>query len=114
MKKDGDALAADDSAAVVVPPPKTLSVLLVTDGNYFLQKAIHSLNLQHPDEMTSAEYEGKSPAVCEKYDVILFDRYTPKTMPAKGNFVFFGAVPSGLKAAAGVRSISKPREVLWR
>ena len=37
MNKEGDALAADDVAQVVVPPPKTLSVLLVTDGNYFLE-----------------------------------------------------------------------------
>ena len=30
-----------------------------------------------------------------EYDVILFDRYEPKYMPASGNFIWFGAVAPG-------------------
>ena len=44
-------LAADDVAQVIVPPPKSLAVLLVTEGNYFLELAIHSLGLKNPDMM---------------------------------------------------------------
>jgi hypothetical protein len=89
-----DALACDDAAAVVVPPPKALSVLLVTDGNYFLQKVINALNLQHPDTLAPAAYEEKKPT---QYDVIIFDRYEPKFMPPSGNFIWFGALAPGLK-----------------
>ena len=92
MKKD--ALASDDVAMVVVPPPKAMSVLLVTDGNYFLQRALDAMNLQHPDTLSPVAYEEKKP---QTYDVLIFDRYEPKFMPASGNFLWFGALASGLK-----------------
>ena len=92
MKKD--ALACDDAATVVVPPPKAMSVLLVTEGNYFLQKVLDAMNLEHPDTLSPIKYEDKKP---QQYDVIIFDRYEPKFMPSSGNFVWFGALATGLK-----------------
>jgi hypothetical protein len=92
MKKD--ALPSDDSASVVVPPPKALSVLLVTDGNYFLQKVMASLNLQRPETLSPAAYEEKKPAT---FDVVIFDRYEPKWVPPSGNFIWFGAIANGLR-----------------
>ncbi|MDB5355944.1 MAG: hypothetical protein JWN24_2397 [Phycisphaerales bacterium] len=86
MAKDGDVLAADDVAQVVVPPPKSLAVLLVTDGNYFLEKAIESLSLKNPDTMRPNVYDGQK--VPEKYDVIIFDRYKPKQLPPAGSFIY--------------------------
>jgi hypothetical protein len=101
MRKDGDALAADDVATVVVPPPKNLRVLLVTDGNYFLEKAIHSLNLKDPVQTDPLAYEDSfnraDDANPAKFDVILFDRYKPQKLPAAGAFMHFGTVPDGLK-----------------
>lgn len=96
--KDNDVLAADDAAQVIVPPPKQLSVLLVTDGgNYFLEKAVQSLNLKNPATLTPEGYEEKAPA---EYDVIIFDRYAPQKLPPAGSFVYFGAAPNGLKVKA--------------
>src|SRR5205823_482428 len=92
-----DALPADDAAAVVVPPPQDLSVLLVTEGNYFLDLAIHSLSLQKPEMMIPSAYEAKKP---DTYNVILFDRYQPKYLPDSGNFVYFGAAPPNSKITA--------------
>ena len=89
-----DALACDDVAIVVVPPPKSMSVLLVTDGNYFLQKVLDAMNLEHPDTLSPLKYEDKKP---QQYDVIVFDRYEPKFMPSSGNFIWFGALANGLK-----------------
>ncbi|MGN6506957.1 MAG: vWA domain-containing protein [Tepidisphaeraceae bacterium] len=89
----GDALAADDAAYVVVPPPKPLAVALVTDGNYFLEKAIHSLNLHDPHTFTPGEWEQQRPG---NLDVVLFDRYAPKYLPASGNYIWFDAIPAGL------------------
>jgi hypothetical protein len=89
-----DVLHADDFAQVIIPPPKALSVLLVTDGNDYLDHALHSLNLQNPQVWPPGEYEAKQP---KEFDVIWFDRYSPKQLPPSGNFMYFGAVPPGLK-----------------
>ena len=100
MHKDGDVLAADDVASVVVPPPKSLAVLLVTDGdNYFLEKAVTSLNLKDPVIIDPATYEDKKPT---DFDVVMFDRYVPLNPDREkaGAFVYFGAVPTGLKLKA--------------
>jgi hypothetical protein len=95
MHKEGDCLAADDSAAVAVPPPKPLSVLLVTEGDYFLERMISSLNLKTASVITPQEYEAKVPA---NFDVIIFDRgYAPAKLPPAGNFIYFGSVAQGLK-----------------
>lgn len=92
-----DALAADDSAYVVVPPPKSLSVALVTEGNYYLEKVLAVMNLEKPAVMSPTDYESKKP---QDFDVIIFDRYTPKFMPPSGNFIWFGAVPPNTKLKA--------------
>ena len=94
MHREGDALSADDSATVVVPPPKNLSVLLVTEGNFFLELALKSLSLQKPQQMLPAAYENNKPG---SFDVIIFDRYQPKFLPPAGNFVYFGATPPDSK-----------------
>ena len=98
--KDNDVLAADDAARVVVPPPKQLSVLLVTDGNYFLEKAVLSQNLKNPATVTPDAYEDRVAAPDFSYDVIIFDRYTPQKLPAAGSFIYFGSAPNGLKVKA--------------
>jgi hypothetical protein len=99
--KDNDVLAADDAAQVVVPPPKQLSVALVTDGgNYFLEKAVQSLNLKNPATLRPEAYEDKAGGPDFSYDVVIFDRYTPQKLPPAGNFIYFGAVPNGLKVKA--------------
>lgn len=113
MNKDGDQLAADDVAHVVVPPPKVLAALLVSDGNYFLERVVRSLGLQKPDIIIPQAYEAKvkENKVQEdygKYDVIIFDNYRPPTdartgkaiLPDSGSFIYFGVVPDGIKTKA--------------
>jgi hypothetical protein len=92
--QNGDMLAADDSAQVVLPPPKSLSVLLVSDGNYYLERALASLSLKESAKMSPAEYEAKKP---KDFDVVIFDRYSPTQMPPSGNFIYFGCIAPGLK-----------------
>ncbi|MCC7350114.1 MAG: VWA domain-containing protein [Phycisphaerales bacterium] len=100
MQKDRNALTADDAAFVVVPPPKPLRVMLVTGGNYFLEKAIQSLNLKDPAIVAPGVYESafkqenNNPG---RFDVILFDRYRPRQLPPAGSFIYFGVVPPDLK-----------------
>ncbi|CAN5576107.1 BatA and WFA domain-containing protein [soil metagenome] len=91
MNKDGDSLAADDAAQVVVPPPKQLAVLHVSDGqNPYLDLALSSLNLQNVKKMSPETYAAEVPI---DYDVIVFDRYSPKKLPPAGAFIYFGAYP---------------------
>ena len=115
--KDGDVLAADDVASIVVPPPKPLAVGLVTDGNYFLEKAVNSLGLKDARIFSPGEYETKKPA---DLDVILFDRYVPKALPPSGNFIWFDVLPDGLpltqtKDENGRAQFAKDQTVLdWK
>ncbi|HWB52873.1 MAG TPA: hypothetical protein VG722_01730, partial [Tepidisphaeraceae bacterium] len=98
-----DALAADDSAQAIVPPPRTLRALLVTDGNYFLERAIKSLNLRDPAIVTPRQYEAmwsNSKNNPSQYDVIVFDAYVPRRLPTAGNFIWFAAVPDGIGVTA--------------
>jgi len=94
-----------------------LSVALVTEGNYFLERAVSSLNLHEPQIMSPADWENKKP---ENFDVVLFDRVVPKYMPTAGNFVWFGALPEGLqvkqsKNTAGQSEFLQNVEVLdWK
>lgn len=90
---EGDVLRQDDVAMVVVPPPKTLEVALVTDGNYFLERAVQSLNLQKSDILDPPKWEKDRPT---NFDVVLFDRYVPRYMPSSGNYLWFGVLPNDL------------------
>src|SRR5688572_13986071 len=91
QRKDGDQLAADDTAQVIVPPPKQLSVLLVSDGNFYLDKLKGSIQgLKDFDILTPPAYEEQKPT---KYDVIIFDRHPPKYLPLTGNFMYFRDTP---------------------
>jgi len=106
MSKGADALAADDAAQIVVPPPRSLSVLLVSSGNYYLQRALESMQLKNPQTLSPSAFEQQfaDPArLAGRYDVIIFDRHQPKALPGAGNFVYFGCLPPHLniKAATG-------------
>lgn len=94
MNKKGDALAADDIAQVIVPPPKALSVLLVTDGNWFLERLKTSIPNKEFDFLSPLAYEDAKPT---KYDIIIFDQYDPKYMPPTGSFIYFRCLPPNSK-----------------
>lgn len=99
-----DCLAADDSAQVIVPPPRSMRVALVsTTGNYYLEKFLQSANLRDPQVLAPADFEKKMAdpqALAAEYDVILFDRYQPMSLPPLGNFIYFNAVPPESKLVA--------------
>lgn len=125
MNRDGDCLSVDDSASVVVPPPKILSVLLVSDGNFFLEQGLQAQRLKVYDKMFPQEYRQLPTAddggrkLPKPYDVIVFDRYDmqPDEVPRSGAAIYFGCVPPGieLKAATdatGERTVVKDNFVL--
>lgn len=92
--KQGDHLLADDSAQVVVPPPKPLSVLLVTEGNQYIEQVLGSAQLKDFTILAPKDYESKQP---KDHDVLVFDRYVPTYMPDSGNFIWIGCIGPNLK-----------------
>jgi hypothetical protein len=105
MDPEGDCLSSDDSAVVVVPPPKILSVLLVTEGNVYLEQGLRSQRLRVMDTMFPREYEQLPSAsdggkkLPKPYDIIVFDRdddLKPADVPRSGAAIYFGCVPPGL------------------
>jgi von Willebrand factor type A domain/Aerotolerance regulator N-terminal len=117
MNQDGDDLSADDSASVVVPPPKILSVLLVTDGNWFLEQGLRSQRLAVFDKMFPQQYhelsqaEGGGKKLPKAYDVIVFDRDNqlhPEEVPISGAAIYFGCVPPGLEIKPALDAAGHP------
>ncbi len=94
-----DDLAADNQASLVLAPPRPRRVLLVTDGNIFLERG---LNLD-PDavleECTPDQFEtvGKSGA---GYSMVVFDGALPAKPLPPGNYLVFGADSAQMPATA--------------
>ena len=82
-----DDLAADNHAWCVLMPQRRISVLLVTEGNYFLDKA---LLLERDVLLTQVSPQSYTSG--EGHDVIIFDRWHPTTLPG-GKCLFVGVVP---------------------
>ncbi|MGC9328276.1 MAG: vWA domain-containing protein, partial [Candidatus Hinthialibacter sp.] len=83
----GDVFPVDDHVWAIVPQEKDIDVLLVTNGNYYLQRV---LNL-HPRVrlFTMAPLQYARP---EEYDIVVFDSFSPPALIG-GNYVFINAVP---------------------
>ncbi len=84
-----DDLAADNTAYAVMPPPRTISVLLVSPGNLFLEKVLKTdpqvqLEVRKPDT-----YQGGM----EGFDVVVVDSVSPPKL-GNGRFVLVNTVPA--------------------
>jgi uncharacterized membrane protein len=84
-----DDLDADNVAYAVIPPPRTLSVLLVSPGNLFLEKVLATdpqvkLEVRKPDA-----YQGGM----EGFDVVVVDSVSPPKI-GNGRFVLVNTVPA--------------------
>lgn len=83
-----DDLAADDVAYAVLLPPRKISVLLVSPGNLFLEKALRADPEVTVEVVTPEQYQGGM----GKADVVVVDSTAvPRVGP--GRFVFVNTVP---------------------
>lgn len=83
-----DHFPMDNRAFAMLPKTQKASVLLVSDGNLFLEGPLMlNLNIKLKKVATSAY----APKMSGQYDVTLFDRFAPPKdlLPEAGNFVFF-------------------------
>ena len=91
-----DALTADNRAWTIIQPPRHLRVLLVSDGNIFLEHALATLAIQ-VEKMTPKQYEDASDDVLldgdrSAFDVVMFDNHNTDRL-AQGNYFFWGSIP---------------------
>jgi hypothetical protein len=75
-----DSFALDDQAYALLPARKKQKVLMVTTDNLFLEGALLVYENVDPTKLTPEQYE-KNPAVADGMDVVIFDEYTPATLP---------------------------------
>jgi hypothetical protein len=99
-----DALSADDRAWTILDPPRRTKVLLVTDGNMFLDDVLPTLPLDLVT-MSGEQYErAADPEIRDGerslFDVVILDRHSTARLP-QGNYFFWGAVPKIEGVAAG-------------
>ena len=88
-----DAFALDNTAFALLPVRKKQKVLMVTEDNLFLEAAMLVYDNVDPLKVTPREYADK-PSVADGMDVVIFDEYTPPTLPAPpASLLFFH--PSG-------------------
>ena len=95
----GDQLAVDDEAYATVNPPRRAKVLLVTPGNQPLQWGLETeaaleiaeLTVE-PPEFLNEEKTYKRQAAAGAYDLVIYDRCRPESMP-QANTLFIGSLP---------------------
>jgi uncharacterized membrane protein len=84
-----DDLAADNHAVAVIPTPHPVRVLLVSQGNAFLEKAL-AADPQIQVETGTMEQFAKA----GEYDVVILDSVPVKTVHA-GRYLFINTLPEG-------------------
>jgi hypothetical protein len=99
-----DALPADDHAWTIIEEPRHIRVLLVTDGNIFLENALSVLPLElvtmAPGEYERADAGDLTDGERSLFDVVIMDGHSTARLP-QGNYLFWGAVPELDGVSAG-------------
>ena len=102
-----DDLASDNRALAVLPPPRPLTVLLVSAGNPFLEKAL-AADAQVKVETGTLETMEKKRA---QYDVVILDGVPTKRVPP-GRYLFVNTLPDGIPLELQGR-VEEPPIVDW-
>ncbi|MEZ6129650.1 MAG: BatA and WFA domain-containing protein [Planctomycetaceae bacterium] len=71
-----DALTVDNDAVAVLPERRTIPVTLVTDGNWFLQRALEAC------ELVDLTVTSESPSAVAEGSVLVLDRHVPNPVPS--------------------------------
>ena len=112
-----DQFDVDNHAYVAINPPRRARVLLATPGNEPLELALTTTEAQkvaevqrvEPAYLDTEEYRRKADEGA--YDLVIYDRCAPQTLPA-ANTLFIGTLPpGGLWSASG--SDVPPQIIDW-
>ena len=83
-----DSFALDDTAYALLPARKKQKVLMVTTDNLFLEGALLVYDNIDPLKVSPAEYAAK-PSIADDMDVVIFDDYTPDSLPPPPTSLLF-------------------------
>jgi hypothetical protein len=104
-----DGFPLDDTAFALLPERRRLKVLLVSEGNLFLEGAL--LALGGGGDEQSLEYERVAPRAWagprRGVDLTIFDSFTPPQPPATGSYLYVN--PSGAGSPFPIRGeVARP------
>jgi Ca-activated chloride channel homolog len=103
-----DPFALDDTAYALLPARKKQKVLMVTQDNLFLEGALLVYDNIESFKVSPAEYAAK-PTWADGMDVVVFDDYTPDTLPlAPTSLVFFHPTGPSSPIAVGKADVANP------
>jgi Ca-activated chloride channel homolog len=100
-------LALDDTAYAVLVQRKPAQVLLVSNGNQFLEKVLTLLPNVDLYRIGAQRYLAVE---ADRFDIIVFDNYLPPLLP-RGNLLVVNPPDRGPYRTTG--SISRPRVASW-
>lgn len=92
-----DSLAADNEAFAVVPAREKKRVLLVTRGNWFLEKMLAAEDRTHWELLAPEAFR---PELAESFDAVILDHALPPGFDlamVRGNFLFLKQTPFSLR-----------------
>ena len=94
-----DTMELDNRAYCIINRPKQAKVLIVSDGNRFLElavtervKKLASVEFEIPSFLESEEY--RTQALSGEYDLIIYDRVSPEEHP-QANAFYIKSLPPG-------------------
>ncbi|MDA0841146.1 MAG: BatA and WFA domain-containing protein [Planctomycetota bacterium] len=85
---DGDPFPMDDTGYVVIQRPEQVRVLLVGEGDFFMNQALAVAR----SKITKLLPAGFSKEMSEKYDIVIFDGWSPNET-GRGSFIFHNCHP---------------------
>ncbi len=109
-----DLLSADDTARVALATGQTLRVLLISDGNPFLEGALKADSALAVEILQPTAWRA---GMGENFDAVIFDQWVPENFPAeRGAFFFFGRSPfdaGGEKLPVLELEVTEPQSPLF-
>jgi len=106
LRSDGDAFSQDDIAYAYLPVKRRTKVLLVTNGNKFLENALKLDRLVELSTIApNAFKDGKD------FDALVFDRFVPPEQPSRPSLIIGALKAPWLRQPAGY--VAHPRFESW-
>lgn len=111
-----DKFPNDDSASVVIADTESLKLLLVTKGNFFLERALSAMRgvtveTKQPDEFAKA-FEQKGAAMTDEFDACIFEGSAPVSWN-DGGAMFINVMPPVSGFVKGETPLKWPQVVDW-
>ncbi len=110
-----DLLKTDNTASIYISSNDRKRILLVTPGNYFLEKALESIpgvfvetymGMLESDSITQTSTQAllytssgiPVQKIPDNFDVVIYDRIPPRQKDEVGRFIYIDVMPSGMRS----------------